>query len=440
MSIALTMLAETSRPRGNTPTRLYIFPRRRIGDNPLAQIAAKMANTNPSDAAPSRPRLLYVVSEDWYFLSHRLPMARAARDAGFEVHVATNVQNGTAAIEAEHFILHPIPFARGRLSPRTSLATIMALRRINRAIAPAVTHHVSLQPSVLGMIAALGYPIACVNAVTGLGYSFTSATLKARTMRLVIGSLLRLLLDRKLTINLVQNDDDRSALMALGIANSCIALIAGSGVDVVRFLPLPEPAGPPTFAFVGRLLDDKGIRTLVKAHRLLRARGMQTQLLIAGTPDPANPASVTAAEATSWNGEPGINWLGHVDDIAGLWARAHLAVLPSRREGLPLSLLEAAACARAMVAADVPGCREIVIPGETGLSVPVDDAPALADAIERLLREPQLRAQCAAAARRLVVQKFSADIVGRQTVVLYRQLLAMQDTSSADARGDEVRR
>jgi glycosyltransferase involved in cell wall biosynthesis len=372
------------------------------------------------------PRLLYVVSEDWYFLSHRLPMARAARDAGFEVHVATRVQSGAGAIEAEGFILHPIPFARGRLSPLASLATIRALRRVHRRIAPAVTHHVSLQPSVLGMIAAFARPTACVNALTGLGYSFTSTTAKARAVKLVIGSMLRLLLDRDQVVSLVQNEDDRAAIAALGVPKSRIVLIGGSGVDTVRLMPLPEPRDPPTAAFVGRLLDDKGIRTLVAAHRLLRARGEATRLLIAGTPDPANPASATAEEATSWNQEPGITWLGHVSDIPGLWARAHIAVLPSRREGLPLSLLEAAACARAMVATDVPGCREIVVAGETGFLVPVDDAAALADAIGRLLHAPELRAKFAAAARRRVETLFSADFVGRQTVALYRHLLELQ--------------
>ena len=350
-------------------------------------------------------------------------MARAARDAGFEVHVATRVKDGAGAIAAEQFMLHPIPFARGRLSPLASLATISALRRIHRAIAPAITHRVSLQPSVLGLIAALGLSAPSVNALTGLGYSFTSSTAKARAVKLAIGAALRLLLDRGGVISLVQNEDDQEALMALGIPKARIALIPGSGVDIARFKPLPEPAGPPTMAFAGRLLDDKGIRTLVAAHRLLRARGSNVQLLIAGTPDPANPASVSPAEVASWNDEPGINWLGQVDDIGSLWARAHIAVLPSRREGLPLSLLEAAACGRAMVATDVPGCREVAIPGVTGLLVPVDDANALADAIERLLREPELRAQFAAAARRLVVERFSSDTIGRQTVALYRHLV-----------------
>ncbi len=409
-------------------------------------IDASPGHASPRDesrSAASAPRLLYVVSEDWYFLSHRLPMARAARDAGFEVHVATRVKDGAAAIEAEQFILHPIPFARGRLSPLASLATISALRRIHRAIAPAVTHHVSLQPSVLGLIATLGYRAASVNALTGLGYSFTSNSAKARIVRSVIGSALRLLLDRDGIVSLVQNEGDRAELMALGIPKSSIALIQGSGVDVNRLTPLPEPQGPPTAAFVGRLLDIKGIRTLVAAHRLLRAQGSDVRLLIAGTPDPANPTSVTDEEAASWNKEPGITWLGHVDDISMLWARAHIAGLPSRGgEGVPLSLLEAAACGRAMVATNVPGCREIVIPGETGLLVPIDDAPALADAIGRLLRQGELRAQFAAAARRLVLERFSAEIVGRQTVALYRHLLEMRNSVSnaaaEQAGNDEV--
>ena len=371
----------------------------------------------------SPPRLLYVVTEDWAFLSHRLPMARAAREAGFEVHVATRVGDGAPAIAAERFILHPVPFARGSVSPFASLATIAVLQRIYRAVKPDIVHHVALQATVLGMIAALGRRCACVNAFIGLGYAFTSDSAKARAMRRLIGPAVRFLIDRDGSVALVQNGDDRAALLSLGIPNSRIELISGSGVDVTRFMPLPEPQAPPTFGFVGRLLDDKGIRTLIAAHRLLRERGMDARLLIAGTPDPANPASVTAAEAASWSKEPGVACLGHVKDIAGLWARAHVAVLPSRREGLPLSLLEAAACGRAMIASDVPGCREIVIDEQTGLLVPVDDADALAAAMDKLVSAPELRTRYAAAARKLVVEKFSADIIGRHTVQLYRRLL-----------------
>jgi glycosyltransferase involved in cell wall biosynthesis len=382
-------------------------------------VDSRQAATNVTPA----PRLLYVVTEDWAFHSHRLPMARAARQAGFDVHVATRVNEGAAAIAAEGFTLHPIPFTRGSLSPLTALATIAALRRVHRMVRPDIAHHVALPACVFGMIAALGHRVACVNAFIGLGYAFTSDSAKARTLRSIVSAAVRFLVDRDGSVALVQNRDDMTALMSLGIPKSRIALIPGSGVDVERFRPLPEPQGAPTFGFVGRLLDDKGVRTLIAAHRLLRARGLDARLLIAGTPDPANPASVTEAEAKSWNDELGVTWLGHVDDIAGLWARAHVAVLPSRREGLPLSLLEAAACGRAIVASNVPGCREIVIDDQTGLLVPVDNAPALADAMARLAGAPQLRARYAATARDLVVEKFAADIIGGQTVQLYRRLL-----------------
>ena len=382
-----------------------------------------MTREDMSPASSPKPRLLYVVTEDWAFLSHRLPMARAAREAGFAVHVATRTNDGVAAIEAERFVLHPIPFARGSLSPVATLSTVAALRRVHREVKPALTHHVALQACVLGMLASLGRPCACVNAFIGLGYSFTSGTAKARAVRTIVGSLLRFLVNRKNSIALVQNNDDMSALMSLGIAKDRIALIPGSGVDVNRFTPLVEPVGAPTFGFVGRLLDDKGIRTLVAAHRLLRRRIPDANLLIAGAPDSANPASVTDAEARSWNDEVGITWLGHVADIAAFWAKAHVAVLPSRREGLPLSLMEAAACGRALIASDVPGCRELVLHDQNGLLFPVDDVTALANAMARLAADPQLRARYAMAARSRVVNEFAASIIARQIVALYQSIL-----------------
>jgi glycosyltransferase involved in cell wall biosynthesis len=393
--------------------------------------SAAMANKAAPLPARPHPRLLYVVSEDWYFLSHRLPMARAARQAGFEVHVATRVTNGGCAIEHEGFVLHAIPFARGGLNPMGTVATIRALRKLHRKLRPAIVHHVALQVSVLGSFAALGSSAARVNALTGLGYAFTSNSLKARSLRRALAAVLRFLCNRQGTVVLVQNPDDRAMLKAAGISDKRMVLIPGSGVDVDRLHPEPEPRGVPTIAFVGRLLEDKGIRTLIQAHLLLRLNGSNVELLIAGTPDPANPGSIQEAEVASWANEPGVRWLGHVDDIPALWARAHVAVLPSRREGLPKSLLEAAACGRPMVATDVPGCREIVRPGENGLLVPVDNPTALAQAIHTLISSLELRARYGAAARRLVVEKFAADVIGRMTVDLYSRLFRARERARA---------
>jgi glycosyltransferase involved in cell wall biosynthesis len=383
----------------------------------------------PSHAALPQ-RLLYVANEDYAFLMHRLPMARAARDAGFEVHVATNVNKGAAAIEAERFVLHPIPFRRGGLSPSSALPTIRAIRHIQTAIKPDVVHHAGLQSSVLGSLAALGRTTPVVNAITGLGYIFTSASWRSRLLKQAMRWLLPRLMNRPSSCVLVQNPDDGAALRALGIRQDRITLIPGSGVDTDRFQPLPEPDGPITFGFAGRLLADKGVRPLVAAHRLLRGEGHDFRLLIAGNPDPANPASVSATEIEQWRGEPGITLLGHVDDIASLWRRCHIAVLPSHREGLPVSLLEAAACGRPLVSTDAPGCREIAIGGQTGLSVPIEDPPALAQAMKRLAQSPELRARYGRAARQLVEDKLSARIIGRSVVALYNQLTSTSAVSS----------
>jgi glycosyltransferase involved in cell wall biosynthesis len=350
-------------------------------------------------------------------------MARAARDAGFEVHVAANVTNDAAAIEDEGFFLHPVPFARGKLSPVAQLKAILALRRLIRTLAPGIIHNVALQPVVFGLIAAIGSRATSVNAVTGLGFTFTAATRKAQLLRAGIGMVLRAFINRGANVALVQNEDDRALLARLGIASERIVLVPGSGVDIETLMPLPEPTGPPAIAFVGRLLTIKGIRILIDAHRLLRSQGKSTGLLIAGTPDPANPTSVSGAEIEVWSREPGITWLGFVEDIATVWVRAHIAVLPALGgEGIPKSLLEAAACGRPMIATDVPGCREVVIPGDTGLLVPPDDAVALAAAIAKLAQSPELRIRLGGGARRLAEARFSSDAVGRATVDLYRRL------------------
>jgi glycosyltransferase involved in cell wall biosynthesis len=377
----------------------------------------------PAETKPPR-RLLYVVNEDWAFLLNRLPMARAARGAGFEVHVATRVKDGARAIEAEGFILHPIPLQRGGISPLTAIPTVLALLRITRRIKPDLAHYSGLQCCVYGSIAAFGTKLPQVNAMTGLGYVYTSATFRTRLLRATLKWLLPLLLGRTGAVVLVQNPDDCATLADLGIKKERIVLIPGSGVDTDTLLPLPEPEGPITYGFAGRLLTDKGIRALVAAHDIVRRQGLETNLLIAGNPDPANPASVSMKEVNEWTQRPGIIWLGHVRDISSLWKRCHFAILPSHREGLPGSLMEAAACGRAMIATDAPGCREIVIDNQTGLLVPIEDPRALARTILKLATSPELRARYGNAARELVVSQLSAKIIGEQIVRLYNDVSA----------------
>ena len=388
---------------------------------------AGSANLRANSMRKPAPRVIYLVTEDWYFISHRLPMARAARNAGFEVHVATRIDRHGAAIEAEGFHLHPVSWRRGSLDPRDLVRVVREVRKLYRRLKPDLAHHVALPATVVGSLAATGLPVVCLNAMTGLGTMFVDDTAKVRMARPLVRLALRRLLNRPRAAVLVQNLDDRAVIERLGVNAARIALIPGSGVDTDAMVPLPEPADPVTLAFVGRLVESKGIRALLAAHERLAQGGRDIRLLIAGLPDPANPTSIPPQEIEAWSRRANVKLLGFVEDIAALWACAHIAVLPSYREGLPLSLLEAAACGRPLVATDVPGCREIACPGVNAFLVPLDDTQALAKAIDRLARDPQLRHKFGKAGRELVELKFSSQRVGRDVVALYRRLLGLTD-------------
>ena len=385
-----------------------------------------MASRSGLDSPQVKPVLVYLVTEDWYFMSHRLPMALAAQRAGYDVHVITHVDTDGAAIESLGFQIHPVEWKRGSTSLFAFLASVRAVRRLYREIGPNLVHQIALQPAIVGSLAATGLSFVRLNAVAGLGFVFTSATLKARLVRPVFRTLLRYVLGEPHASVLVQNPDDRAAIRSLGISDERIFTIPGSGVETDKLTPLGEPPEPVTVGFVGRLLADKGVRTLVRAHEILARQRRPMRLLLAGEPDPANPASIPLAEIESWRQHAGIEVLGNVTNIAKFWASAHIAVLPSRREGLPKSLLEAAACGRPIVATDVPGCREIAREGVNALLVPPDNAQALADAIARLVDDKGLRRKFGEAGRRMVENEFSANRIGTEIIALYARLLGLK--------------
>ena len=370
------------------------------------------------------PKLLFLVTEDWYFCSHRLPLARAAKAAGYEVVVATRVSAHAEAIRAEGFKLVPIGLRRSGRNPWRELKAILEIVGIYRRERPDLVHHVALKPVLYGAIAArLAHVPAVVNALAGLGFVFASASRKARLLRPWVVGALRLSVDADGSALIMQNPDDRKMLVEAGIVKAArIRLIRGSGVDIRRFAPSPEPAGTPLVMLPSRLLWDKGVGEFVAAAGLLRERGAEARFALVGDGDPGNPATIPEGRLRAWQAEGAVEWWGRREDMPAVLASSHVVCLPSYREGLPKVLLEAAACGRPLVATDVPGCREIVIDGGNGLLVPPRDAPALAEAIGRLIKEPGLRADMGRRGRELVEAQFSEERVVAQTLAVYREL------------------
>ncbi len=368
------------------------------------------------------------MTEDWYFCSHRLPAARAARAAGFDVVVATRVRAHGDRICDEGFALRPIGWRRRGDGLVGAARAISEIAGLYRAEQPDLVHHIALKSVLFGGIALRraftgpeGAPVA-IDSIMGLGSRFSAASFAARLRRPSLGIALRLAVGRERGWVIVQNPEDRDALMTLGIAHERIVMIRGSGVDCNHFRALPDPdASTIRVALVSRMLRDKGVLDAAAAIGLLRGRGLAVELLLAGPIDPDNRGSLTPETLISLGAaEHGIEWLGPIADVRAVWRRAAIAVLPSTYgEGVPKALLEAAACARPIIASDVPGCREVVRPGETGFLVPPRDIEGLADAIAALASDPMRRKTMGRAGRALVERDFDEDIVARETLGVY---------------------
>ncbi|MDP2830250.1 MAG: glycosyltransferase family 4 protein [Sulfuricellaceae bacterium] len=365
-------------------------------------------------------KLLFLVTEDGYFVSHRLPLAIAARAAGFEVVVATRIREKAAAIAAAGIRVIPFEMDRRNMNPLRELPTLFRLWRLYRRERPDIVHHVALKPVLLGGLAArLAGVRAVVGAVAGLGFLFSGRGRTPLAARLVKGLLPGLIGQGRA---IVQNPEDAAMLADCGVAASRIRLIRGAGVDTAWFTPAPEPPGIPLVVLPARMLRDKGVVEFVAAARRLREQGVSARFALVGAPDPANPASVSAAELHAWAAAGAVECWGQREDMREVYAACHVVCLPSYREGLPKALLEAAACGRPIVATDAPGCREIVRDGDNGLLVPVRDAAALAIALRRLLEDGELRRCMGARGRELAVAAFSVEQVVSETLALYREL------------------
>ena len=377
----------------------------------------------PSDA----PKLLYVVNIPRFFVSHRLPLALAARQSGYDVHVATAVQDraSVASILDRDLRLHPIPLSQHGLNPLAELRTINALRQLYSRLKPDLIHHISIKPVLYGgMAARLTRQRAVVHAMSGLGYVFVSAELRAALLRQVTRPIFRAVTASAHTRMIFQNADDRHFFVERDLISSeKTLLIRGSGVDENIFAPQPEPLDElPVVLFAGRLLWQKGIGEFVEAARRLRGKA---RFRVVGYEEATSPLKVPAARLKAWADAGLIEWLGKCDDMPQVYAQSNIVCLPSTYgEGVPKVLIEAAASGRACVTTDSPGCREIVRHGENGLAVPPGDIAALAGAVERLIRDPALRQRMGAKGRQIVLDGFTLRQVIDETLALYQELLS----------------
>ena len=371
-------------------------------------------------------KLIIVVNELWFFLSHRLPIALAARDAGYEVHIAS--RSGTIdeveQLNQELLQFHPISFHRSSMGLWQELETLRELRRLYKEIQPDIVHHVTIKPVLYGTLVARWVGgIQIMNAISGLGYFFIAQGWKSSIRKTLLLWVYRAILHSKKVWILFQNPDDQALFAQYKIIYPEHAFkIKGSGVDLQQFACSSIPKGRIKIVLVARMLWDKGVGDFVESATALTQQGLDADFLLVGSVDPGNPESISVEQLEEWNRLGVVKWLGERADIAQLLAESHIAVLPSYREGLPKSLIEAAAVGRPIVTTDVPGCREVVKDGENGFLVPAKDAKELAIAIQKIINNPKLLTSMGKKSRLMAEQEFSIHQIVEQTLKLYKTL------------------
>ncbi len=383
----------------------------------------------------NEPHITFVVNHVAFFVSHRLPIALEAQRRGYMVDLLTG-QAGSKSMEsgAEH-ALSSTGVAHGRLTFRSSginpviefwglLQLVWFLRRRR----PDLVHCASPKGLLYGGLAArLAGAQGVVLAVSGMGYAFTAASRKS-ILRSFVGSLYMLL--ARLAYGhpnkrvIVQNLDDKRAVIESGLAKSHeVHLIPGSGVDLRKFVGAVIEEKHQIVLFPARMLVDKGLIEFVEAARLLKGCMHGWRFVLAGAADYQNPSSVPRQQIEDWQAEGLVDWLGHVKDMTPLFRTASIVCLPSYREGMPKSLLEAAAAGCAVITTDTTGCREAILPGETGDLVPVHDCKALADALLSLINDRKRRERYGYAGRRLATSRFDVNAVTNHTLEIYEELI-----------------
>ena len=367
-------------------------------------------------------KILFFVTEDWFVCSHWLPIIEGAKNAGFEVVVVTRINKHAEKIQQYGARVIPFEISRRGANVFYELNTILQLVKIYRKERPDIVHHIAIKPMLYGSLASHLMRVPhTVNWVAGMGWLFISNNWRAKSLQIVVRKVLGMLL--RGTEVIVENKDDHAVVANIGIAAKHLHLIRGAGVDTLLYAPFPEPDGTPLVLLPARMLWDKGVAEFVEAATQLKSRGMLARFVLVGEPDIENPASVPEHQLISWQKDGVVEWWGRREDMPQVLKQSHIVCLPSYREGLPKSLLEAASCGRPIVTTDVPGCREIVHDGENGILVEARNSTALADALARLLADRELRKWMGRRGRERVLNEFSQEIVVAQVLAIYHEAL-----------------
>lgn len=384
----------------------------------------------PTEKSGEPPRrLLFVVNVAWFFLSHRLPLARAAAREGFRVHLATTItdERQRRAIADAGIELHEIPFGRTSKRLAAEFATFRQLSQLYRRLRPDLIHHVTIKPVIYGSLLARRHQIrAVVNSIPGLGHAFLTRGWRAGLLRRFIIRLYKLAFRPANFAVIFQNEDNREYFLAQGIVRpeQC-ALVRGVGVDLAEFRPLPPPGGVVRVTMAARMLREKGVEIFVAAAGRLRAEGLAAEFCLVGDPDPMSPGTIARESLEQWNREGTVRWSGHRDDMPQVLTESHIVCLPTYYgEGLPKVLLEAAACGRPIVTTAIPGCSDIGRHEDNALLVPPRDTDALVAALRRLITDPGLRERLGRRGREIAEQEFGEARLVQQTVDVYHQALA----------------
>ena len=372
----------------------------------------------------AKRKLLFVVTEDWYFVSHRLALAIAAIEAGYDVSIATRINSHGDIIRDAGIGIYPWNVSRGSTGLWAECKAFHDLLKIYLKVRPDLVHHVALKPVLYGGLAAkLIGPRHSVNALGGMGSIFNDGSVRRRRLRSFIATGLKWILSGKDNVLILQNRDDRELMInEAGVDAKIIRLIRGVGVDVHQFSFSSETTQTPLVVLPARMLWDKGVAEYVEAAKLLRSQGLDARFALVGGTDECNPSGISLAQLQEWAKDGIVEWHGQQENMAAVFQSAHIVCLPSYREGLPKALLEAAACGRAIVTTDVPGCREVVQHGENGLLVPARDYVALASALKILILDPALRASMGRKGHELASTRFSQDSAIKSTLAIYDEI------------------